>query len=191
MLTQREVDILQYIGKFKVASTSTIKRLFFKDSTLRYCQIRLRLLTKDYNELNRDRHSISNEYSYYIGARPKQFSHKLMLTEFHKNIVDYVKVIQLDTEVNIGNVRPDGLLAYQVEDKKGIAFVEIDLSPNSLKEKIAKYELLYSSGDYKEYFPVFPDLIIVSNRKVPTSDKIKIIPVKADFSDITNILYKG
>ena len=43
-LTERDLDIIDFLKRVVVADTQTILKIFFKDASLRTCQARLKML---------------------------------------------------------------------------------------------------------------------------------------------------
>lgn len=149
------------------------------------------MLTEDYQELNRTRDGIHGEYIYYTKRKPKQLAHALLLSETYKHIHRLFHIVAFDTEVPMDNVRADGFVAYvdKKTSKNRISFIEVEISQNSLKDKIEKYEVLEMTKKYKEYkdFPKMPSLIIVTDRKIPNTN-LQVFQIKTDFSNIQDLI---
>ncbi|WP_427340768.1 hypothetical protein [Caloranaerobacter sp. DY30410] len=179
MITKRDREVINFIKKFKVATTSTIAELFYP--SLRVAQRRLMTLVS-HRELKRERYYINQEYMYYI-KKPKQLRHRLLLTDFYREIHKLgFEIEYFDNEVIIDDIRPDGLLAYRYQNKAYIAFVEVEISNKGLN--ISKYKKLLKTGKYKKYFPVFPIIIAITDHKIPIQQDLVIIQVKEDLSNI-------
>ncbi len=183
MITKRDKAVLDFIEKFRVASTSTLEVLFYPSP--RVAQRRLSVLV-DHGELNRDRDHFTYEYLYYI-KKPRQLRHALLLTDLYREMVKVgIEIVNFDNEVTLEDIRADGLVAYRLNEKNFIAFAEIQISNTPLD--IDKYLKFLRSDKYKNYFPVFPLIIAVTNKKVSQTRDIKIIVVKEDFSNISDLL---
>lgn len=177
-------NVINYLEKYKVATTDTLSTLFF--SNLLAGQRRLKKLSEDYKVINRNRDHISQQYYYYIN-RPKQLYHRLLLTNFHREIVKKgFKVVSLENEFSyFEKIRPDAFLAYEHQSRKYISFIETE---RSNRPNIEKYELFYKSYEWQNLFPVFPTIIWITSKQVPAT-KLPIVHIKEDLSNI-NILCK-
>lgn len=172
---ERDKKVIEFIQEYKVATTETIKELFYP--SLRVAQNRLKLMY-DNKILQRDRDYYTSQYYYYI-KKPIQVRHCQLLTDFYRHLSKKAHIELFEKEFIIENVRPDALVAYRYTNRNYIAFVEIELSntPN-----IEKYEKLYQSGQYKDYFPVFPLIYYVTDKKIPDT-KLEIIRISEDMRD--------
>jgi len=183
MITERDSEVIKFIEQFKTAHTSTIAELFYP--SLQVAQRRLKILHRD-KVIKRERYYVSDEYFYYI-KKPKQIRHKLILTDFYREI----KMIGLDiqffqNEMNLGDIIPDGILAFKYKDKNYIACVEVEISNKGFD--ISKYKRFFKSEEYKKYFPVFPLIIAITNQSIHDVQEFKVIKIKENLSDIENIL---
>lgn len=186
MLMDRDKEIIAFLERMGVATTSILHELFFKSNTMRFTRYRLKYLVEN-KEINRSREHINREYCYYI-KKTKQMRHKLLLSEFYVHLSRIASVEKFIPEISIEFLRPDALIGYETE-KKYIAFVEVEISNNSIKEKIENYRKLYRTELYKKHlFESMPRLIIVTNRKVPKVEEFKVIQIKEDFSNIEDCL---
>ncbi|PAB60984.1 hypothetical protein [Anaeromicrobium sediminis] len=182
MITNRDIEVINFIEKFKCAKTSTIAKLFYP--SLLVAQKRLKKLY-EYKELQRYRHNIANEYVYYI-KRPKQMKHRLLLTDFYAELSQIVEIKAFENEVILGNIRPDGLVGYVVNNKKYIACVEVQISNQKLN--IDKYKKFYNTEEYKKYFPTIPLIVAVTNKRIEEVNEFKIIQVREDLKEIERVV---
>lgn len=90
-----------------------------------------------------------------------------------------------EKEFTIDNVRPDGLIAYRYKGKSYIACIEVQIANIALD--VEKYKKLYRNKKYKKYFPVFPLVYAITNKKIPDTE-LKIIRVNEDMSNLREIL---
>lgn len=188
-LTLRDKSILEFLADFKVASTSTLHELFFKNVSLRFAQKRLKKLD-DYGYLKRIRDHFTNEYVYYLNKLPNQLEHRLLLTDFYKKFhaIKDITIDLFENEKTFENLRCDGILCYTYKDGKYIAFIEVQRKSSGRPLDLKKYQDFYDSDTWQKYFPVFPQLIAITNLKVPKQDDYEVIIVKEDFSNIKNII---
>lgn len=187
MITKREIKVIEFVNKFGIVSTSFLHEVVYKPSSLRYCQDRLQMLSEEYGELKRDRQSIHSQYVYYK-TKPKQLLHRLLLSELYKNLhkIGTIKIFEL--EYSLENIRADALAGYEIKGELDFALVEIDISQNSIKAKINKYENFDKSQAWKEKnWPRMAKIIIVGNRKLPKSH-LDIVQIDTEFSNIERLL---
>lgn len=178
MVTKRDLQVVEFLEKFHIATTSTIETLFYPSN--RVARNRLNALV-DAKMVKRDRAGISCEYEYYI-RRPAQYRHSLLLTDLYREMHRRTELYKFIKEPKIGDIRPDALAGYKANGVAEVAFVEIEISHKGLD--IEKYERLYYSGEYRKYFVDFPKLIVVSDRKVPKSNKFDITVIDTEFKNL-------
>ncbi len=178
MITSRDKKVVEFIERFKIANTSTIHELFYP--SLRVTQNRLKVLV-DHGEVKRSRSHINMEYLYYI-KKPRQLKHSLLLTDFYRELNKIVNVVDFKNELAIEHLRCDGFVAYKVNERGYIAFIEVEISNKGLD--IGKYKKLLDTGLYKAYFPTFPKLIAITNKSILDIKEFEIIQIKEDLSNI-------
>lgn len=180
----RDSKIINYLEDFKAATTSTLAVLFFPN--LLSAQKRLKRLATYYSAINRDRDHISSEYYYYIDTKPKQLRHRLLLTNFHRELIQLgIEIVELKNEFTyFENIRPDGLLACVLPNgRKMVYFIETE---RSNKPDIVKYEKLYRSDEWKEIFSFFPPIIWITNKKVSKTE-LEVIHLRENLKDINKL----
>lgn len=182
ILTERDKNVLDFIGKFKIATTGTIQEIFYP--SLFVAQRRLKKMY-DHQLLNRDRSYVSSQYMYYIN-KPRQVRHSLILSNSYKELNKLVDIKYFEREFTLNNVRSDGFVAYRYNNKNYIACIEVQIS--NLPLDVKKYERLYYSNKYKELFPVFPLIIAITNKNIPET-KLEIIQIKEDLSNLKEALH--
>jgi hypothetical protein len=184
MITKRDEKCIEFVKQFKCAKTSTLAELFYP--SLMVARKRLSMMNKQ-NVLNREK-LLYLEYVYFI-KRSNQFKHHMLLADFYCQLNKVAEIHNFAVEPIFDNIRPDALVLFTIKgtNKKQLALVEIELSNKGAN--IGKYELMKSDGSYKNWFPLFPKIIFVTDKKVPDSSlDVKIIAT--DFSNI-NILTTG
>jgi predicted transcriptional regulator len=94
---ERDYLIIEFLEKFKVATTSQIKELFFP--SINTCRRRLKKLI-EYKEIKRLRDNINRDYIYFI-KEPKQLKHSLAVTDFYINMNKRYKMTNFKVEPNL------------------------------------------------------------------------------------------
>lgn len=162
-MTDRDMKVINFIKEFKMASTSTIARLFFPSKAT--AEKRLRKLV-DNRKLFRTRETILDEYVYYI-KRPTNIKHCLMIAEVYSKLMtdSNIQVIKCKREYEIKfrakTLRTDLMAVIRTKDNKLIPIlIEIDLT-KAYKDKYTEY---ITSKYYQQKFPTIPVIVVVSNR---------------------------
>ncbi len=182
MITDRDKTVIDFIKDFKVATTDTIAELFYPNLTI--ARRRLRTLTNE-KALKRDRCNHTMQYYYYI-SKPRQLRHSLLITDFYRELNKICNIEFFENEFICENVRSDGLAVYQYKNEYYVAFIEVQIANTPLDVK--KYEKLYRSAVYKNYFgEVFPFIIAITDRKIPDT-MLKIIKINENLSNLKEVL---
>lgn len=158
MITKRDAQVINFISDYKVARTSTIASLFY--TSYQVAARRLVALVSS-GELQRERDGWSAEYVYYI-KKPKQIRHALTVTDFYCALSKQTKIAKFIIEPKLGNVRPDAVVGFSVNGINRLALLEVELSNKGFDS--AKY----ARFDWQKYFPVRPELFIITTHKPPT-----------------------
>jgi hypothetical protein len=176
MITKRDKLMLAYLQEYKCAHTSTLRE-FYPD--LRTTQRRLKALYENH-EVGRARDNINAEYIYYL-IKPKQLRHSVLLTDFLREFSRIATIESCKPEVTIGNIRADALIGYKRKGVRHLAFVEVQISNAALD--IQKYEKLYYSKEWEKKIPLFPSIIVITDRKIPDT-KLQVIRINEDLSNL-------
>ena len=186
-ITEKDLKIVEFLDIVGVADTSTINKMFFNNS-VKACKNRMKPLY-DFKLVKRmDRIYINQEYVYYTKKKPKQLEHKLLFSRFVAELkYGGAEIIKIKCPLKISDVIADGFIVYKVNETTRIALVEVE-NQKSFKSNMSKYKSLYRSMAWKEYFNVFPNIIIVSNEREIKIDDLNLIFIKKDFSNIDKIL---
>lgn len=159
-LTERDIEIIEFVKEFKAASTTTIARLFFP--SLATAERRLKKLCES-KKLYRNRDDIISEYYYYT-KKPTNLKHALVIADVYSLIKEQHHIIKYKREYVIkyrsSNVRTDLMLVLKVNNKLVPLLIEIDLC----KKYNNKYTDYISKGYYSQIFGVKPEVVVVSNR---------------------------
>lgn len=180
-LTERDLKIKEFLKNVIVADTETIHRIFFPNASLRTCQARLKLLV-DNGFIKVFREDILSQNIFYINKKPSSYKHKIvfsrLLGELHNQGIEILKYV---TPLKVGNVIADGFIAVNVNGENRLYFIEVELTKYF---DTKKYIDLYYSRAYKEKFPIMPNILVISDKKVKTDTKLNITVCKLDLSDL-------
>lgn len=169
-LTDRDMKVINFIKEFKMASTSTIARLFFPSKAT--AEKRLRKLV-DNRKLFRTRETILDEYVYYI-KRPTNSKHCILIAEIYSKLATNkdIQLIKYNREYEIKfrtkSLRTDLMAVIKSNGKLIPILIEIDLT-KAYKDKYTEY---INSKYYQQKFPMIPKIIVISNRTPKSSINI-------------------
>jgi hypothetical protein len=182
MITTRDLQVVDFIREYKIASTSTIAEVFFSSPAM--CYRRLRVLCN--KELKIIQDSYNAERLYCI-KRPKQIRHSLLVTDFYRELHKRAEIVDFKIEPVMGSIRPDAVFGYRKGSKNYLGLLEVEISHKGFN--FAKYERFYNSETYKNFLPVMPTVFVVGdNIKLPSNSKIKYVVIKTDFSNLGGVL---
>lgn len=167
ILTERDNKIIEFLNQYKCATTSTISDLFFNGSR-RPTTRRLKHL-KEHGFIKSSQEYISTEKVHYINKKPTQLKHSCICSQFACMMKLNDNIIKEKIEFKIGNVRADLLL---INDKPEIYLIEVC---NTKPFDVNKYIKLKRSLVWKDVFPVFPTIVVISDKSVKKSNELNII----------------
>ena len=183
ILTKRDQEIIKFLSDYKCANTSTIANIFFNGSK-RSCTRRLKNL-REHGFINSSQEFVCLEMVHYIGRRPTQIKHSTIVSNFIGELYkNNIEVLKSKVEFKIDNVRSDLLLVCKVDGKTKIFFIEVC---NTKKFDLNKYVKLKNNNKWKEYFPIFPSIIVISNKPIDTNKDLNIITMDLDLNNFNNI----
>lgn len=184
ILTDRDRQILELTEQLKVVDVFVIDTMLFKNTkTNRVAQRRLTNLY-EFKRIKRWRMNQISPYIYYLGKRPNNIEHSLLMSYFIAyldNLGADIKKIKREWLITEG-IRVDLFVAYTLNNKNYISIVEIENS-KSFQEKYEKLEEYYLSNQFKNLFPTMPSIICVSDK----SFKKNILEVKQIDTKFSNI----
>lgn len=184
ILTDRDKQILELTEQLKVVDVFVIYTMLFKKTkTNRVAQRRLTNLY-EFKRIKRWRMNQISPYIYYLGKRPTNIEHSLLMSYFIAHLDKLgadIKKIKREWLITEG-IRVDLFVAYTLNDKNYISIVEIENS-KSFQEKYEKLEEYYLSNEFKNLFPTMPQIICVSDK----SFKKNILEVKQIDTKFSNI----
>lgn len=179
-LTERDIEIKKFLKDVIVADTNTITTIFFKGSK-RAAQQRLKLLV-DNRHMKAFREDILSQNIYYLNKKPSSYKHKIVFSKLLGKLKEQgIEVIKYVTPLKIGNIIADGFVAISINGENRIYFVEVELTKFFDTEK---YLDLYYSRAYKDKFPIMPRILVITDKKVNTDNRLDITVCKLDLSDL-------
>lgn len=182
VITNRDKEIIEFLKDFKVATTTTISNLFF-NSSIRPCQRRLKYLN-EHGHIKSYQENVITEKIHYIKRKPTNLQHALILSEFIAKLkLNNIELIKYKVPYKLNNIIADAFIAVRVQNENRIYFVEVE---NTKKFNLDKYEKLYYSRSWKDIFPVFPGIIVITNLKVNKNNYMNITDIKLDLSNLSN-----
>lgn len=171
ILTNRDNEIIDFLTKYKCATTSTISDIFFNGSK-RPCTRRLKHL-REHHFINSSQEYVALEQVHYIGTKPTQLKHTCLVASIVSKLYSpEIEIIRAIPEYKIGNVRADLLLVLKVNGNNRIYMVE---ACNTKNFDLGKYHKLYTQGAWKGVLPIFPTILVVSDKEIKTSNTMNII----------------
>ncbi|WP_270647487.1 hypothetical protein [Paeniclostridium hominis] len=180
VLTDRDKEIIQFLKDFKCATTTTISELYF-NSSIRPCQRRLKNLS-EHGHIKSHQENVITERIHYVRKKPTNLKHALILSDFIAKLkINNIDLLKYKVPYKLDNVIADAFIAIRKDNVNYIYFVEVE---NTKQFNLEKYEKLYYSRTWKDTFPIFPDIIVISNRKIKKNKIFNIIDIKLDLSDL-------
>jgi len=185
-LTPRDEAIIEFLNEVKVADTQTLCNIFF-NGKLRASQLRLKALV-DYKYIKAYRENVISQNIYYVKRKPTQIKHSLILSKFIGELYKLgIEVLKIRVPLKVGNIIADGFIAIKYNNEPKIFLVEVE---NTKYFDTGKYIELKQTREYKSKFPVMPSIICISDKNNKTDDRLDIIFLKTDLSDIENLIMK-
>ena len=185
-MTDRDINIVNFIHEVGLATTKNINDLFFSDVSKTVLSRRLNHLV-DYNFLKRIRvKELNNSYMYYIDSKPKHLVHELIGTSFYVALSNLgFNIIRFMRNKKLGNCIIDIIVIAEINGSEEVFFVEVQRHFNHITKCTDKYKELYYSNTWKEVFEDFPKVVVVSDMKyLPRYSEFEVLKIKTDCSDI-------
>lgn len=169
----RDREVVALVKRLGVANTDQVRALMFRFPTgLRKAQERLSVLTER-GELNRCRIAPNEPYVYYVGRRPGQLDHRVMVSWAYCHVVSglasWERLEEWRTEDVCGDLRSDAVAGIRIvpTGEWRFVFVEADGGDNPF-DKVSLYNRLYESQAYlgawwAERASRFPSILVVTH----------------------------
>lgn len=191
-MTERDLEILDFINLVGICRSSHIKQLFFKDCSKTVLNRRTAKLA-EYGEVKRFRCDIfDREYVYYNDKKPNQriLRHDLYVTDLVTELLDSnVEIINLDRNVVVGDIISDAFMTLKYNNLKQHFFVEIQLS-GKLSDCADKYNNLNAITEFANVkgINILPKLLIISNLKGEIKPRLKYKLLDCSLSNIDDCI---
>lgn len=198
-LTNRDIQVMEFIKEFRVASTSDLMELFGFNQP--GCNRRMKQLMEEFKDLKKleynpthnfynDKYKIGlkNQNVYYWKRKSKSIEHDLLINRFYIELLDRQKegiiVKEFKREHRI-----------TLEDFTVIADAYILIEYKGMESEYL-LELENQKGfNYKKYYKleienvIVPPVIVCTNRRVYNYCKnLEVIKVKLNLSDINKVI---
>ena len=187
MITPRDKQIVDLIGLTGAVKASHIERVFMQNNKQgrNIAERRLKRLY-ELNIIRRTRAFINTEYIYY--NKKTLLDHKLTLTELYVNLHQLSgQILKFQTEQQLGDIRPDAVCDYLYNNNVYQFLIEIHLATIPFNQ--SKYDSFYEAGKYRQWYKVFPRVLIVSDRDIKLQpSRIKYIQIPISCQEINRIL---
>lgn len=194
IITDRDRKIIHYLDRFKYATTKNLADLFFIESGKNYYIIALKRLKKlvannKIKCITVNNNKIGRPMTvYYLESINKSNArHALAIAEFTAALIkNNVDIVELSVEQYFTKkIRVDAVYKVIYNNKKRLFIVEFDITK---KFNVTKYEYFKKSGEWKDYFKVFPRIVSVTNNKISKSDIVNIININENLDNINILL---
>lgn len=196
IITERDKQIIRYMKIVKYATTRNIAELFFNNGSKNYHIVTLKRMNKLVNNgylesVPANVNEIGRPITlYYIDdnkVNKRNYRHALAVSNFSAKLkLNGVEIIELQTEIYLSNkIRVDAIYKVIYNGKKRLFLVEFDITK---KFNVTKYEYFKKSGEWKDYFKVFPRIVSVTDNKVSYSDTVNIIHLDKNLDNFNTLL---
>ena len=181
MITDRDIQIINFLKEVNVADTKTIAILFFNGG-IRRAQQRLKILC-DNNHIKVFRDTSITQNVFYVGRKPKNWKHKIVFSQLLAQLkLNNITILKYRTPFKIDQVIADGFIAININGKNKIYLVEVERTKSF---NTNKYLELYYSRKWKELFPVFPSILVITDKTIKTHNRLDIKQCKLNMNDLT------
>lgn len=196
-LTNRDIQIIDYMKNIGCISSSQIQRLFNLEQ--RYQSKRMNMLMHEFkikklqynpihNFFDTTKQLLKNENVYYTGKKSKCMEHDLLLNEFYIRLIQEqesgFKIISFDTKfkINVDNfvVIPDAKLIIEYDEIEYEYLVELE---NNKSFNYKKYYALEQKGY------ICCPVLVITNRRVQNHCKyLETININLNLTNIDKFI---
>ena len=192
-LTNRDIQIIEFLKEFRVASTSDLMELFnFNQSSINR---RMKQLMEEFKDIKKidynptynfynDKYKckLKNENVYYWKRKSKSIEHDLLINKVYMELLNnkdfVIKEFKREYRITLDDftVIVDGYILIEYRDREYEYLLELE---NNKNWNYKKYYKLEQEGI------ILPPLVICTNRRIVNYCKnLEIIKIKLNLSDI-------
>ena len=192
-LTNRDIQIIEFLKEFRVASTSDLMELFnFNQSSINR---RMKQLMEEFKDIKKidynptynfynDKYEckLKNENVYYWKRKSKSIEHDLLINKVYMELLNnkdfVIKEFKREHRITLDDftVIVDGYILIEYRDREYEYLLELE---NNKNWNYKKYYKLEQEGI------ILPPLVICTNRRIVNYCKnLEIIKIKLNLSDI-------
>lgn len=188
-MTERDLEVLDFINLVTICRSTHLKQLFFKDCSKTVLNRRTAKLA-EYGEVKRFRSDLfEREYVYYNDRKPNPriLRHDLVVTDLATEFIkNGSEILHLDRNVVIEDIIADAFIIIRKDNLKRAFLVEVQLS-GKLADCTDKYNNIDTIRDFAESkgLNTMPKLLIVSDLRGDTiRTKLKYVHLDCYLSNI-------
>lgn len=193
MLTNRDIEIIEFIKEFKLLSSSQIQRLF--NMTQPKTSKRMNYIVENIKEVKKYRYNptnnfytdkyrniLKNENVYYYNKKPSAIMHDLLTNEVYLYLKERFDIVTFEKEYRISMddefvVRADVYFVMRHGNKEYEFLIEVE---NNKSFNNYKYNKLLEQGY------IAPPIIVISDRRIYGTKGLDIIKTRLNMSDLEN-----
>jgi predicted transcriptional regulator len=183
MITDRDIQILNFLDKVRLATKEQIHELFFNNVSDKVTYRRLNKLS-DEDFIKRSYYNIGknkNIYVYYLDKKPskKLIKHDLYIT----NLIVYLtklqyEIVEFEKSPVIGRVIPDAYIKIRKDGKAKNLLLEVQLSNNDCLSKYYNFkDLVLENTNWN----IMPKLLVLSDLNI---NRIDLMDIKTIYSGL-------
>ncbi len=183
MITDRDIQILNFLDKVRLATKEQIHELFFYNVSDKVTYRRLNKLS-DEDFIKRSYYNLGknkNVYVYYLDKKPskKLIKHDLYITDLIVYLIKLqYEIVEFEKSPVIGRVIPDAYIKIRKEGKSKNLLLEVQLSNNDCLSKYYNFkDVVLENTNWN----IMPRLLILSDLSIK---KIELIDIKTIYCDL-------
>lgn len=165
-MTSREYDIIEFIQKYRVVTTSTLCHFFFKSINSCYKVTHRMFVDGHIKRMKLIENNQNSEFIYYINKPPQQLKHMVTITNFMAKWDNKYGIQDFDVQRKLGSIIPDAIMLSNNQ----LYIVEIELSNKGFN--YYKYEKFFTSNEYLDYFNYMPTVLIYGKASIPSNTNV-------------------
>ena len=195
IITERDLQIVNYMKRVKYSTTKILADMFFNNGGKNYYIIAIKRLKKlvdngYFNSIPANNKKVGRPMTLYyvddVTLDKTNLNHALSIANLSYELTkNNAYIVDVEVEKYYSEkIRIDALYKVVYNKKKRLFIVEFDITK---KFNVTKYEYFKKSGEWKNYFKVFPRIVSVSNKK-SISNLINIININENLDNLELLL---